>query len=128
MTIDVTTVSESGFSSVTNTDSYTIDIDPTGEEAPDTLESLLGTYAACYIPALRVGAEQRDVGDLGEVSISVTGELNDDGKLAAVSFSVQVESQLDEDQSAAVIERANSLCKVHDALKSDLHANVSIQT
>ena len=124
----VETVSSEGFASTSEAGSYDIALDPTGETAPDTLESLLATYAACYIPALRVAAEQRDAGDLGRVHIAVTGELNDDDKLAAVDFAVTVDATLDESKASAVVERANALCKVHDALKPALHASVDVNS
>lgn len=122
----VTTRSEDGFVSTSDMDGYTIEIDGSGEETPGTLDHLLAAYAACYVPALRVGAEQRNVGELGSLEIEVTGDLNDDDKLAAVSFDISSEANLDGEHADAVIERANALCKVHDALKSDLHADVTI--
>ncbi|WP_435333115.1 OsmC family protein [Haloarchaeobius sp. TZWWS8] len=126
MSKEVRTISEEGFSSKNEIRDFETTIDATGEEAPDTLEALLATYAACYVPALRVGAEQRKAGDLGRVEITTTGDLNDDDKLAAITFDVQVENDLG-DKADAVVERAEQLCKVHDALKSDLHATVEIE-
>lgn len=125
MSKQVHSVSEEGFSTTNAIRDFETTIDATGENAPDTLESLLATYAACFVPALRVGAEQRDAGDLGRVEIDVSGELNEDDKLAAVSFDVSVEGDLD-GKGDAVVDRAKELCKVHDALKPDLYAAVSI--
>ena len=127
MTKEVTTVSTEGFASTTSVRNYTVDIDPSGETAPDTLESLLASYAACYMPALRVAAKQRDVGELGRVEIAVSGELNEDDKLRAIAFDIAVETPIDDDQGANVIERANELCKVHDAVKPELKAAMSIE-
>lgn len=124
MAKQVTTISESGFESTSAINGRTIEIDAAGESTPDTLEHLLATYAACYVPALRVGAEQRDAGDLGTIEINVSGETNDDGKLSAVSFDISTEADVTGDQAAAVINRADALCKVHDALKPALHASV----
>lgn len=126
MTKRVTTRSDNGFGSTSSIDGYTIDIDGAGEETPGTIEHLLATYAACYVPALRVGAEQRDAGDLGSLEIDVAGEVDDNGKLTSVSFDISTDADLSGDQAAAVINRADSLCKVHDALKSTLHAEVSV--
>ena len=124
MAKEVTTTSESGFASKTTVNGATIEIDAAGESTPDTLEHLLATYAACYVPALRVGAEQRDAGDLGALEISVSGETNDDGKLSAISFDISTGADVTGDKAAAVINRADALCKVHDALKPSLHASV----
>lgn len=126
MSKNVTTVSEEGFASTNTTDDFEWTVDATAEEAPDTLDALLGAYASCYVPALRVGAEQRDAGDLGRIQIDVEGELNDDDKLASVSFDISTDADLDDETASAVVERANELCKVHDAVKSDLKAGISL--
>lgn len=126
MTERVTTTSEDGFVATSDIDGYTIEIDGAGEETPGTIAHLLATYATCYVPALRVGAQQRDAGDLGAIQIDVTGELNDDDKLQEVSFDISTDADLSGDQAAAVINRADALCKVHDALKPSLHAAVTI--
>lgn len=122
----VRTTSEDGFSSTTEIRDYSIAIDPSGEDAPDTLEMLLATYAACYTPALRVGADQRGVGDLGHVEFEVTGDLNEDDKLAAIAFEITTDTEIDAESAAEIIDRANQLCKVHDAVKSSLKATISL--
>ena|SRR6056297_3372165 len=126
MSKNVTTVSEEGYASTNDTDDFEWTIDATGEEGHDTLEALLGAYASCYVPALRVAGEQRDAGDLGHVRIDASGELNDDDKLASITFDISVDPDLDEETATAVIERANELCKVHDALKPQLYAEMNL--
>ena len=126
MAKQVSVSSDEGFASTASIGSDTVSIDPTGETAPDTIEHLLGTYAACYVPALRVGAEQRNVGDLGSITIDVSGALNDDDKLDGIEFDVTVDTALEDDEIASVVERANELCKVHDALKTSLYATVTV--
>jgi len=126
MAKEVHSVSEEGYSTTNQIRDFETTVDATGEEAPDTLEALLAAYASCYVPALRVGAEQRDAGDLGRVEIDATGELNDDDKLESVSFDVTTDADIDDDTKEAVIERANELCKVGDAVKGSLKAEVSI--
>ena len=125
---EVTTTSEEGFSAENQIRDFTVSIDATGEEAPDTLETLLAAYGSCYVPALRVGAEQRDVGDLGKIEIDVDGTLNDDDKLKAVSFTVKTETEMTDEQGDKVVTRANQLCKVHDALKAELEAQVDVES
>ncbi|WP_135820681.1 OsmC family protein [Halostella litorea] len=127
MTKEVHSVSEEGFSTTNNIRDFETTIDAEGEEAPDTLEALLAAYASCYVPALRVGAQQRDAGDLGRIEIDATGDLNDDDKLAAISFEVSTEADVDDDTAEAVIERAHELCKVGDAVKESLEADVTFQ-
>lgn len=127
MTKEVTTTSDEGFQADNQIRDFERTIDATGEDAPDTLEAVIAAYASCYVPALRVGAEQRDVGDLGRIEIDTTGGLDDDDKLDSVTFVVRTEAELDDEQAEAVVERANELCKVHDALKDSLAAEVEVQ-
>lgn len=127
MTKQVTTVSEDGYASTTEVRDFSVDIDPGGEAAPDTLESLLASYGACYVPALRVGAKQRDVGELGHIELDITGDLNDDDKLAGITFDIAVGADVSAADGEEVIERAFELCKVHDALKGELHAETTFE-
>ncbi|WP_254769014.1 OsmC family protein [Salinilacihabitans rarus] len=127
MAKQVTTVSEEGFSTTNDVREFTVDIDATGEEAPDTLESLLAAYGSCYVPALRVGGQQRGVEDLGRIEIDVSGALNDDDKLESIDFDIRVEADVDDETGEAILERAFELCKVHDALKESLHAEPSFE-
>lgn len=125
MSKQVTTVSEEGYASTTDVREFAVDIDPGGESAPGTLEALLASYGACYVPALRVGAQQRDVGELGRIELDITGELNEDDKLEGVTFDIAVAADVSEEAGQAAIDRAFDLCKVHDALKSGLHAETT---
>ena len=127
MSKHVTTVSEEGFAATSEVREFDLEIDAGGEGTPDTLETLLASYATCYVPVLRVGGQQRGVDELGRIEIDVTGELNDDDKLESISFDVDVEADVDEETGEKVIDRANELCKVHDALKPDLHAEMSLE-
>lgn len=123
----VHTTSEDGFVSTTEAGDETLTIDGGASgEAPDTLETLLAAYAACYVPALRVGAEQRGADPLGAIEIEATGDLNESDKLEAVSFDITVDRDLTQEKAEDVIQRANQLCKVHDALKDSLNASVTI--
>ncbi|MFC7238090.1 OsmC family protein [Saliphagus sp. GCM10025317] len=127
MTKEVTTISEEGFSATNEVRDFSVDIDATGEEAPDTLESLLAAYGSCYVPALRVGGQQRGVEELGKIEIDVSGDLNDDDKLESTAFDIRVEADVDDETGQKIIDRAFELCKVHDALKDSLHAETSFQ-
>ncbi|OVE85787.1 OsmC family protein [Natronolimnobius baerhuensis] len=127
MSKQVTTVSEEGYSATNEIRNFETTIDANGEDAPDTLESLLAAYASCYVPALRVASKQRGVEDLGAIEIDVTGDLNDDDKLESITFDIHLEADVDDEQSDEILERANELCKVHDALKSELYAEMTVE-
>ncbi|MFC4438864.1 MULTISPECIES: OsmC family protein [Natrialbaceae] len=127
MSKQVTTVSEEGFSATNEIRDFETTIDSNGEDGPDTLESLLAAYGSCYVPALRVGGQQRGVDDLGQIEIESTGELNDDDKLESVHFDIRVEADVDDETGEKIVERGFELCKVHDALKESLHADTSFE-
>ncbi|APW97997.1 hypothetical protein CHINAEXTREME_09485 [Halobiforma lacisalsi AJ5] len=127
MSKDVTTVSEEGYSATNEIRDFETTIDANGEDAPDTLEALLAAYGSCYVPALRVGGQQRGEEDLGKIEIESTGELNDDDKLESVHFDIRVEADVDDETGEEIIERAFELCKVHDALKESLHAETTFE-
>lgn len=123
----VTTVSDEGYTATNEIREFETTIDANGEDDPDTLEALLAAYGSCYVPALRVGGQQRGADDLGKIEIDITGELNDDDKLESIHFDISVEGDVDDDTGEEVIERAFELCKVHDALKDSLHAETSFE-
>ncbi|ELZ03488.1 OsmC family protein [Natrialba asiatica] len=127
MSKQATTISEEGYSATNEVREFETTIDSNGEEAPDTLESLLAAYGSCYVPALRVGGQQRGAEDLGRIEIDSEGELNDDDKLESITFDIRVEAEVDDETGEEIIERAFELCKVHDALKESLHADASIE-
>ncbi|MFP4590050.1 MAG: OsmC family protein [Halobacteriales archaeon] len=126
MPTSVTTVSDGGFASTSTVREFSVDIDPRGEAAPDTIESLLAAYAACFIPALRVTAEREDLGSLGRVEIDVEGDLDEDGKLEASRFDIELGADLDADERDRLIAGARSLCKVHATLRDPLKAAVAV--
>ena len=127
MAKEVVNTSTEGYSSTSEVRDFTVEIDATGEETPDTVEMLLADYAACYVPALRVGGNQRGVDDLGTIETTVTGEVDEDGKLTEIAFDIAVEASLEEGQGQEILDRAFELCKVHDALKQSLHADATIE-
>ncbi|RZH69491.1 OsmC family protein [Natrinema altunense] len=128
MAKQVTTVSDEGYSATNEIRDFETTVDANGEAAPDTLETLLAAYGSCYVPALRVGGQQRGVDDLGRIEIDIDGDLNDDDKLESVRFDVRVEADVDDDTGDEIIDRAFELCKVHDALKDGLHADTTFES
>ncbi|AFO56137.1 MULTISPECIES: OsmC family protein [Natrinema] len=128
MAKQVTTVSDEGYSATNEIRDFETTVDANGEAAPDTLETLLAAYGSCYVPALRVGGQQRGVDDLGRIEIDIDGDLNDDDKLESVRFDVRVEADVDDDTGDEIIDRAFELCKVHDALKDSLHADTTFES
>ncbi|PSQ55798.1 hypothetical protein BRD12_00320, partial [Halobacteriales archaeon SW_12_67_38] len=95
------------------------------EEGPNPNATLVADYASCYIPAFRVGAQQRDYDDLGKIEIDAEGDLNDDDDLEAIRFDIRVEADIEGDKDE-LVERGEDICHVHSALREELHADISI--
>jgi uncharacterized OsmC-like protein len=111
--IETTTVSEDGFASTSQAGGFELVIDATGEDGPDPNQTLVATYAACYLPAFRVGAEQRG---------------HDDHDLADISFQIHVEADLDDETADEIAARADDICHVHTAVREGLQADVTVAT
>lgn len=127
MTLEVTSTSEDGFVTNSQAGGFDLTIDATGEEGPDPNATLLADYASCFIPAFRVGGQQRGHDDLGRIEIDVEGDLDDDDDLEAIRFHVQVEENLD-DAGDEIVARAEDVCHVHAALREELHAEITVES
>lgn len=124
--INVTSTSEDGFATTSRVGGFELTVDATEEEGPEPNGTLVADYASCYIPAFRVGAQQRDYDDLGRIEIDAEGDLDDDEDLEAIRFDIRVEADIagDEDE---LVERGEEICHVHSALREELHADISVE-
>ena len=123
--IQTSTVSDEGFASTSNVGEFELTIDATGETGPDPNSALVADYAACFLPAFRVGGQQRGHDDLGKVQIDADADLDGDDDLEAIRFDVHVEADLDDETLAEIVDRAEGICHVHSALREGLHAEVT---
>jgi organic hydroperoxide reductase OsmC/OhrA len=123
--IETVTVSEEGFACVNQVGDFEFTVDATDEAGPNPNAALVATYASCFLPAFRVGAQQRGHDDLGKVQIDADAELDDDDDLAAISFDVYVAADLNDDELDEIVGRAEDICHVHAALRTDLTAAVA---
>ncbi|WP_330631781.1 OsmC family protein [Halocatena halophila] len=125
-TIEATTTSESGYTSVSRVGEYELTIDATNSDGPNPNEVLVVDYASCFVPALRVGAQKAGHDDLGRVEVDISAELDDDDDLTSVAFDIAIEADLSESEIANIVERAEDICHVHDALRDELHAEIDV--
>lgn len=123
--IETTTVCEDGYACTSEVGEFDLQIDATEETGPSANQSLVATYASCYLPALRVGASQRGVDDLGKVQIDSEADLDDDDDLEAIRWDLYVEADVDEDALDEIVERGEDICHVHSALRSELQAEIT---
>lgn len=124
--IESTTTNDAGFHALSRVGDFELSIDATTEEGPSPNEVLVANYASCYTFAFRAGAQRNDYDDLGKIQTDASADLDEDDDLVSISFDMHVESDLDEDEQGELKELADGICHVHDALKEELYADVSI--
>ncbi len=125
--INVSSTSEEGFATTSRVGGFELTVDATNESGPNPNETLVADYASCYIPAFRVGGQQRDHDDLGRIEIDAEADLDDDDDLEAIRFDMRVEADLDGEEDE-LVERGEDICHVHAALREELHADISIES
>ena len=124
--IQTSTVSDAGFASTSQVGDFELTIDATDEEGPNPNAVLVADYAACFLPAFRVGGQQRGHDDLGKVQIDADADLDDDDDLESISFDIYVEADLDGETFEEILDRAEGICHVHSALREELHADATV--
>jgi len=124
--IQTSTVSEEGFASTSQVGDFELTIDALGEEGPDPNSVLVADYASCFLPAFRVGGQQRGHDDLGKVQIDADADLDEDDDLEAIRFDIYVEADLDEETLDEILDRAKNICHVHSALREALKADATV--
>jgi organic hydroperoxide reductase OsmC/OhrA len=124
--IETETTSTEGFATTSNIGDWDLTVDATGEEGPDPNQVLVADYAACFIPAFRVGAERAGYDDVGKVKIDAGADLDENDDLEAIDFELFVEEALGDDASDILL-RAERICHVHAALREELQAEVTVR-
>jgi organic hydroperoxide reductase OsmC/OhrA len=124
--IETITVSEDGFACVNQVGDFEFTVDATDESGPNPNAALVATYASCFLPAFRVGGQQRGHDDLGKIQIDADADLDDDDDLESISFAVHVAADLDDDEFDEITARAEDICHVHAALREELEADVDV--
>ena len=124
--INVTSTSEEGYTVESIVGDWDLVTDALGEDGPTAQQVLAADYAGCFIPAFRVGANKEGYEDIGKVEIEVTADLDEDDDLEWIDFTVKVEESLG-DAVQDVVTRAEDICHVHDALREELHAEITVE-
>lgn len=125
-TIEATTTSEEGYTSVSRVRDYELTIDAAEEEGPNPNEVLVADYMSCFIPAFRVGGNKEGHDDLGSIQIEAEADINDEDDFEAIRFDMDVESDLSDEEFSDIVDRAEDICHVHDALREELHAEIEV--
>jgi len=125
--IEVTSTCEAGYT-VRNVidDEWELVVDALSEDGPSPNQVLVADYISCYIPALRVAADQTGYDDLGNVEATVEAEIDDDDDLESFAFDIKVEADISGDEDE-IAELGEEICHVHAALHEELHADISLE-
>ncbi|MEF8826060.1 MAG: OsmC family protein [Halapricum sp.] len=124
--ISLTTTSRDGFDTESVIGDFALGIDPMNETGPDPNSVLVADYAACFLPAVRMGARRSGYHDLGKMEIEAEAELTDNDDLQSISFTLKIEEDVED--PAELVELGEQYCHVHTALREELHADVTVET
>jgi organic hydroperoxide reductase OsmC/OhrA len=124
--IQTTTVSEAGFATTSQIGDFELSIDATNEAGPNPNAVLVADYAACFLPALRVGAQRTGVEGLGTLQLDAEADLDDGEDITGIRFTIRVGVELSDEQRAAILEQAEQICHVHAALRDELAAEITL--
>jgi organic hydroperoxide reductase OsmC/OhrA len=124
--IETITISEDGFACVNQVGDFEFTVDATDESGPNPNAALVATYASCFLPAFRVGGQQRGHDDLGTIQIDADADLDDDDDLESIGFALHVAADLSDDEFDEIVARAEDICHVHTALRDGLEADVTV--
>jgi len=125
--IEVTSVCEEGYTTESEIDGeWSLVVDALSEDGPSPNQVLAADYASCYIPALRVAAQQTGYDDIGRIEVEVEADLDEDDDLEAIDFTIHTEAALGEDVQE-IVELGEEICHVHSALIDELHADITLE-
>lgn len=126
--IEVTSTCEEGYTANNVIDDeWELTVDALQKNGPSAQQVLVADYASCYLPALRVAADQTGYDDIGAIEIDVEADLDEDDDVAAIRFDLRVEADLGDDEQE-IVELGEDICHVHDSLREELHAEISIES
>ena len=121
----LTTSNPDGYDTESVIGDFALAIDPMDETGPNPNAVLVADYASCFLPAVRMGAQQNGYDDLGEMEIEATAAVDDHDDLQSIEFTLKVESAVDD--SDELVALGEELCHVHAALREGLAADVTVE-
>jgi len=121
----LTTSNPNGYDSESVIGDFALAIDPMDETGPNPNAVLVADYASCFLPAVRMGAQQNGYDDLGEMEIEATATVDDHDDLQAIEFTLKVEAAVDDPDELVAL--GEELCHVHAALRDGLAADVTVE-
>lgn len=124
--VELTSVNPEGYAVTNVIGDWELSIDTAERQGPSPTQALAATYASCFIPAFRVGADKEGFDDVGQIEVDVGADLDEENDLETVYFEMHVEKALGE-SITNILERAEEICHVHSALREELRAEISVE-
>jgi len=121
----LTTTNTDGYDTESVIGDFALAIDPMDETGPNPNAVLVADYASCFLPAVRMGAQQHGYDDLGEMAIDATATVDDHDDLQSISFTLKVEAAVEDPDELVAL--GEELCHVHAALREGLAADVTVE-
>ena len=121
----LTTSNPNGYDTESVIGDFALAIDPMDETGPNPNAVLVADYASCFLPAVRMGAQQNGYDDLGEMAIEATAAVDDHDDLQSIAFTLKVEAAVDDPDELVAL--GEELCHVHAALREGLTADVTVE-
>ncbi|MFO7834208.1 MAG: OsmC family protein [Halohasta sp.] len=121
----LTTSNPDGYDTESVIGDFALAIDPMDETGPNPNAVLVADYASCFLPAVRMGAQQHGYDDLGEMAIEATAAVDDHDDLQSIAFTLKVEAAVDDPDELVAL--GEELCHVHAALREGLAADVTVE-
>lgn len=121
----LTTSNPDGYDTESVIGDFALAIDPMDETGPNPNAVLVADYASCFLPAVRMGAQQHGYDDLGEMAIDATAAVDDHDDLQSIAFTLKVEAAVDDPDELVAL--GEELCHVHAALREGLAADVTVE-
>ena len=121
----LTTTNTDGYDTESVIGDFALAIDPMDETGPNPNAVLVADYASCFLPAVRMGAQQNGYDDLGEMAIEATAAVDDHDDLQSIEFTLKVEAAVEDPDELVAL--GEELCHVHAALREGLAADVTVE-
>jgi len=121
----LTTSNPDGYDTESVIGDFALAIDPMDETGPNPNAVLVADYASCFLPAVRMGAQQNGYDDLGEMAIEATAAVDDHDDLQSIEFTLKVEAAVEDPDELVAL--GEELCHVHAALREGLAADVTVE-
>ncbi len=121
----LTTTNEDGYDTESVIGDFAVAIDPMDETGPNPNTVLVADYASCFLPAVRMGAQQHGYDDLGQMEIDATATVDDHDDLQSIEFTLKVEAAVEDPDELVAL--GEELCHVHAALREGLAAEITVE-